>query len=297
MSVKHDENENSQDFLSTWIKTTGELWENMFRMWSDAANTVKPSTSSTEQTSGIGRSSMDAAVQTWQIMSSTLSRPETLESLFKGVGTFPDILVKVAQTSLNGFLEFQHKWFEGLGRIGKSTEAYAFEDLDENAFRTWSEIYEKEFKQFLNIPQLGLTRFHQEKFNQALDKYNLFQAAMGEFLRLLYLPITKSYSVMQEKMSEMAEAGELPEDSKAYYQMWIKILEGHYMTLFQSPDYVKILGDVLNTMSDFSAVKNELMQGLLSTLPVSTQKDTDDLYKEIYLLKNRIKTLEKKLDL
>jgi hypothetical protein len=297
MSVKHDEDENRQDFLSTWIKTTGGLWENMFRMWSGAATTVKPSTSSAEQPSGLGRSSMDAAVQTWQILSSTFSRPETFESMFKGVGTFPDILVKVAQTSLNGFLEFQNKWFERLGRIGKSTEAYAFEDLDENAFRTWSEIYEKEFRQFFNIPQLGLARFHQEKFNQALDKYNLFQAAMGEFFRLLYLPITKSYNVMQEKMNEMAEAGELPEDSKAYYQMWIKILEGHYMTLFQSPDYVKTLGDVLNTMSDFSVVKNELMQDVMSTLPVSTQKDTDDLYKEIYLLKKRIKTLEKKLDL
>jgi len=29
-------------------------------------------------------------------------------------------------------------------------------------------------------------------------------------------------------------------------------------------------------------------------LPISTQKDMDDLYKEIYLLKKRIKTLEKK---
>jgi class III poly(R)-hydroxyalkanoic acid synthase PhaE subunit len=269
----------------------------MFRLWSGAAATLKPSTSSAEHPSGIGRSSMDAAMQTWQILSSTFSRPETLESVFKGVGTFPDILVKVAQTSLSGFLEFHNKWFERLGRIGSSTEAYTFEDLDENAFRAWSDIYEKEFRQFFNIPQLGLTRFHQEKFNQALDKYNLFQAALGEFSRLLYLPISKSYSVMQEKMSEMAEAGELSEDSKAYYQMWIKILEGHYMTLFQSPDYVKTLGDVLNTMSDFSVVKNELMQDLLSTLPVSTQKDTDDLYKEIYVLKKRIKTLEKKLDL
>ena len=296
MSEKEDKNQKNQDVLSTWIKTTGELWENMFRMWSDAAATAKPSAPSTEKPSGIGRSSMDAAVQTWQILSAISSKPETLESIFKGVGTFPDILVKVAQTSLNGFLEFRHKWFERLGRIGKSTEAYTFEDLDENAFRTWSEIYEKEFRQFFNIPQLGLTRFHQEKLNQALDKYNLFQAAIGEFLRLLYLPITKSYRVMQEKMREMVEAGELPEDSKAYYQMWIKILEGHYMTLFQSPDYVKTLDNVLNTMSDFSVVKNDLMQDLLSTLPVSTQKDTDDLYKEIYLLKNRIKTLEKKLD-
>jgi polyhydroxyalkanoate synthesis regulator phasin len=49
-------------------------------------------------------------------------------------------------------------------------------------------------------------------------------------------------------------------------------------------------------MSEFSVVKNDLMQDMLSTLPVTTQKDTDELYKEIYLLKKRIKVLEKKLD-
>ena len=99
---------------------------------------------------------------------------------------------------------------------------------------------------------------------------------------------------MQQKLSEIAEAGELPEDSKQYYQMWIKILEGHYMTLFQSPEYGNTLNSVLVSMSEFSMVKNDLMQDMLSTMPVSTQKDMDDLYQEIYLLKKRIKALEKK---
>jgi hypothetical protein len=123
----------------------------------------------------------------------------------------------------------------------------------------------------------------------------LFQAAAGEFFRLIYLPVTKSFAVIQEKLGESAEAGKLPEDSKQYYQMWIKILEGHYMTLFQSGDYVKALRKTLDAMSEFTAAKNDLMQDMLGTLPVSTQKDVDDLYEEIYLLKKRIKELEKKL--
>ena len=296
MSEKHDENESGVDYFSTWVKTTGDLWGSMFQIWSDTAAAVKPPTSTKEDASGHAHASMDAAMKSWQILSSTFSRPETMDSIFKGTGTMPEILVKVAQTGLTGFLELQQKWFERLGRIGKTTEAYTFEDLDENAFRAWSEIYEKEFKQFFNIPQLGLTRFYQEKFNRALDKFNVFQAAVGEFFRLLYLPVTKSYGVMQEKIQEIAEAGELPEDSKQYYQMWIRILEGHYMTLFQSPEYINTLRNVLDTLSEFSAVKDDLLEDVLSTMPLSTQKDMDDLYKEIYLLKKRIKSLEKKLD-
>ena len=68
------------------------------------------------------------------------------------------------------------------------------------------------------------------------------------------------------------------------------------MTLFQSPEYVQTMGKTLDAMSEFSAVKNDLMADMLNILPISTQKDMDDLYKEIYLLKKRIKALEKKLD-
>lgn len=296
MSENHDKDKTGTDFLSAWMKTADDVWGNMFRTWSDAAATFRPSAASSSGSSGHAQASLDAAMKTWQILSSTLARPEIMDSMFKGPSTMPEILMKLAQSSLAGFLEFQQKWFERAGRIGKSTEAYTFEDLDENAFRAWKEIYEKEFSQFFNIPQLGLTRFYQEKVNQTLDKFNLFQTAIGEFIRLLYLPVTRSYSVLQEKLGELSEAGELPEDPQKYYQMWIKILEGHYMTLFQSNEYIETMGKTLDAMSEFSAAKNNLLEDILTIFPISTQKDTDDLYKEIYLLKKRIKALEKKLD-
>ncbi len=295
MNEKHDKNETPPDFLSAWMKTAGDVWGNMFRTWSDAAATFQPSTASPSGASGHAQASLDAAMKTWQVLSSTMARPEITDSMFKGSGTMPDILIQLAQSSLAGFFEFQQKWLERAGRIGESTEAYTFEDLDENAFRAWNEIYEKEFRQFFNIPQLGLTRFYQEKVNQTLDKFNLFQTAIGEFIRLLYLPVTKSFSVIQEKLDELSEAGELPEDPQKYYQMWIKILEGHYMTLFQSTEYIETMGKTLDAMSEFSAAKNDLLEDMLNMLPIPKQKDMDDLYKEIYLLKKRIKALEKKL--
>ena len=296
MNEKHDKNETGPDLLSAWMKTAGDVWGTMFRTWSDAAATMRPSAPSPSGASGHAQASLDAAMKTWQMLSSTMARPEILDSMFKGSGTMPEILTQLAQSSLAGFLEFQQKWFERAGRIGKTTEAYTFEDLDENAFRALNEIYEKEFRQFFNIPQLGLTRFYQEKVNQTLDKFNIFQTAIGEFIRLLYLPLTKSISVIQEKLDELSEAGELPEDPQKYYQMWIKILEGHYMTLFQSTEYIETMGKTLDAMSDFSAAKNDLLEDMLNMLPIPKQKDMDDLYKEIYQLKKRIKALEKKLE-
>ncbi|MBL0712558.1 MAG: hypothetical protein JJV98_02545 [Desulfosarcina sp.] len=265
----------------------------MFQTWTQAMDGMTSPNTPKEDKTRQTKASFDTAMKAFSNFSRIVSEPDSMESLFKSAGALPQILAKTAQTGLSGFLKFQQKWLERAGKMGKSTEAYKFEDLDENAFRAWAEIYETEFKQFFNIPQLGLTRFYQEKMNQAVDKFNIFQTAQAEFQRLLHLPITRSFGVMQEKLGEMAKDGVLPEDAKTYYQMWVKILEGHYMTLFQSPEYTHTLGQTMAAMSEFSRAKNEVIQDMLGMFPVPTEKEMDELYKEIYLLKKRINALEK----
>ena len=101
---------------------------------------------------------------------------------------------------------------------------------------------------------------------------------------------------MQEKLSELTEAEKLPEDSRAVFQMWIKTLEGHYMTLFQSPEYTRTLNKTLDALASFSAAKKEVLQDAIRhSLPLPTQDEIDELYKEIYVLKKRVRKLEKKL--
>ena len=197
------------------------------------------------------------------------------------------------QSGWGGFFQLQQQWLQRAERIGKTTEAYTFENLDQNAFALWNELYEKEFRQFLHIPQLGLTRFYQERVGRTVDKFNIFQAKVAEFLHIFSLPMEKSHKVMQDKLTEMAEAGELPDDSKAYYQMWIKILEGHYMTLFKSPEFANTMGQTLNALEDYKISQEKVIEDILGMFPVPTQKDMDELYKEIYLLKKKVKALEK----
>jgi class III poly(R)-hydroxyalkanoic acid synthase PhaE subunit len=182
---------------------------------------------------------------------------------------------------------------ERLGRIGKSTEAYKFENLDQDAFRAWLEIYDKEFRQFLKVPQLGLTRFYQERTADLVDKFNVFQGAMAEFMYLIYLPMDRTYKVMQEKVEALTKEGELPESSQDYYRMWLKILEGHYMTLFKSPEYTQVLGNTLNAVEEYTAARQQLLQDMMQMFQMPTNKEMDELYKEIYELKRKVKKLEK----
>jgi hypothetical protein len=199
----------------------------------------------------------------------------------------------MVQASWKSYYYLQQQWLEKAGKFGETTQAFTFDNLDEEVFKAWSQIYENEFRQFFYIPQLGLTRFYQEKLNQALDKHNRFISQYGEFLHLISLPIEKSFKVLQQQLSDMAREGKLPENFNGYYRLFIKLLEGHYMSLFKSPDYVAALSKTLDALEDLVEARNAIVQDFLKTMAIPTQDDQDELYKELYHLKKRLKTLEK----
>lgn len=288
MNEKNDDSAGPLSFLEAWMKASSDMWGAALHMWPGAEK------SSEEKGRIRGLDTWLTNLRALQALSATMSEPGSMEGMVKGAGTVPEILMKMAQPAMEGFFHLQRELAEKAGRIGKSTAAYNFENLDQEAFRAWSEIYEKEFRQFLNIPQLGLTRFYQERISEATDKFNVFQATMAEFLSLLCLPMEKSGKVMQEQIAKMADQGKLPEKSGDYYRMWIKILEGHFMTLFKSPEYGQELQRTLKALGEYSVARQKILEDALRVLPVPTYKDMDDLFKEIYLLKKRIKALEKK---
>jgi hypothetical protein len=294
MNEKEKESFDPKPVLENWLKAATDFWGPVIEMWSAASGKTDTSMG---QEGGRAKKNLESALRSWKAMSSAMSEPETGKSIFEGIRVLPDIVLKMTQTGWDGYLKLQQQWYERLLRAGQATEAYSFDNLDQNALSVWSEMYEKEFRRLLYMPQLGLTRFYQERANKALDQFNLLQAAMAEFLQILFLPMEKSLQVMQEKMAEMAEEGQMPDNPKVYYQEWIKILEGHYMTLLKSPEYTSKMHATLSAFENFVAAKNEILQDFLQTLPVPTDKDMDELYQEIYLLKKRMREYEKSHEL
>ncbi len=281
------------EITQNWMKSANDLWGTVAKLWLEPLEVSAAKDADLKTASDSAKATVYTAMKNWKAISGALSNPDSVEPLLKTAGTMPDVLLKLAQVGFGGFVEMQQKWLEFAGRVGQTTEAYQYKGLDESLFQAWSELYEKEFRKFLYVPQIGLTRTYQEKLNKALDQYNIFQSAIAEFLRVLSLPLARSVSVMQEKIGEMAESGELPDDPKALYNLWIKVLEGHYMTLYQSEEYTVTLGKTLQALSAFSASKKEVLEDLMAGLPIPSQSEIDDIAKELYALKKRIRKLEK----
>lgn len=265
--------------------------------WSNAGKTM-PLADTEKKTSAVKNRFMEQ----WQMnlnllksISSVMSEPSAAAAAAKSMSAIPDLFLRIAKSGWDTSAQIQKHLLEKAGKIGQRAEAYNFDNLDQEVFRALTEIYEKEIRQYLRVPPLGLTRFYQERFNALLDKHNIFETTLAEFLSILYLPMEKSLTVFYERMRQMAEQGTMPKDTKEGYALWLKILEGHYMNLFKSKEYTDAMHNTLNRMEDFLIAKNETLRDFLQFVPVVTHKDMDDLYKEFHLLKKRVKELEKKL--
>lgn len=277
-----------------WLTVAADMWLNLIK-----ALPSNPDTSIMTQTAGQSRFTrqLDTNLNLLKSFSRMMSEPESASAAANSLAAMPEILMKMAKSGFEAALQIQNHLVEKAGKIGKCTEAYNFENPDQEIFKAFSDIYEKEFRPYFKIPSLGLTRFYQERFNEMLDKYNIFETMLAEFLSVLYLPLEKSFNVFQERLKQMAEEGNLPQETKDFYAIWIKILEGHYISLFRSKEYTDTLHQTLNTLEDFIIVRNRMLEDFLQMLPVVTQKEMEELYKEFHILKKRVKELEKQFNI
>ncbi|MFZ3105160.1 MAG: poly(R)-hydroxyalkanoic acid synthase subunit PhaE [Smithella sp.] len=275
-----------------WMHTAADMWLNLLK-----TTPSNPDTSVMTQTAVQSRFTrqLDTSLNLLKSFSRMMSEPELASAAANSLSAMPEILMKMAKSGFEAAMQIQNHLVEKAGKIGKRTEAYNFENLDQEVFKALSDVYEKEFRQYFKIPPLGLTRFYQERFNEMLDKHNIFETMLAEFFSILYLPIEKSFKVFQEKLRQMAEEGNLPREAKECYAIWIKILEGHYISLFKSKEYTDTLHRTLNTLEDFIIVRNRMLEDFLQMLPVVTQKEMEELYKEFHVLKKMVKELEKQL--
>ncbi len=281
-------NENRQAWTDPFLvwadltKSASDFWQSSAKAWQETATAFAKA--------AMVRESTDNAAAAWKDLFTGALSPEALQSLGNSP-SFSEVAVEGARSLIDGFLRFQERIKATGNNNGQGPDSGAAGHQD--IFRLWMEFHEKEIRPLLNVPQIGLTRFHQEKMNQLLDKFNLYQAAVGEFHYLLCRPMETSLKEMRDKLDQSRE-DDSSKDLKQYYALWIKTLEGHYMELFKSPEWNKALARLVDEASTFRVSRNEIMADFMQFFPIPTNKEMDEVYKELYTLKKMVKGLIKK---
>ncbi len=284
--------------FTEWMKSAMEMWEGMLGAAARGGDPSGAAEGEPKQEGAAfkGHRAWRSGSRVFQILLDSLTEPDNVEAAIQGMDTVPDVMMSMAQQVWESFTRVQQQMTDRASKLGRHSKAYTFEDLDQDLFKTLREIYENEFQKFLNVPQVGLTRFYQERFNRYIDKYNIYQTALGEFLYMFYIPLEKATLVLQEKAEELAEKGEFPDDLREFYNMWIRLLEGHYMTLLKSPEYAEVMTDTIDSLVTYKKAREDMLNDLIKNLPIPTNKEMDALYKDVYVLKKKVNELSKKVE-
>lgn len=280
----------SERIIRNWIDNAARIWETMVKQNNEAHKTIFNGADGENK----AYQAWEPALKTWKQFASTINKKEMLESIVDGNKAGTENFHKMLKSGLEGYSFFQKRWMESAKNIQDVMKSHQPSSFDgSEVFEMFADIYRKEFSKFLSVPPLGLSRQYQHKLQQVIDKSNVFQVKFMEFLYFLYIPFEKSFKVVQDSLASLADQGSLPEDTKDYYKMWLKQLESHYMAMFKSSEYTNALGKVIDAMSDFVSARQQVAQDTFKALGVPVEKDMDGLYKDIYLLKKRIRILEK----
>ncbi|MCP4118277.1 MAG: hypothetical protein GY737_23340 [Desulfobacteraceae bacterium] len=288
------------DLVSSWMNMATSFWDNATKMQDPGG--ASPESQDSQESRETKDSTGYNNFESWQTTSKNLASflklmtsPENQGSVTKGMGSLYEMLLQMSDDSVENTMEFQEQFLNTMTAIGQRTKPYNFEDIDHNMFESFRTLYEQEFQKYLQIPQLGLPRFYQEGIATLVDKFNLFHFHLSELGYLFSVPIEKTNRVMQDKMEGMLNKGEFFDDTSKGYDEWVKILEGHYMVLLKSPKYTQVLKETIDAMAGYRNARDEVLCHVLKLFPIPTNREMDEVYKELHTLKKQLKALSKEI--
>lgn len=225
-----------------------------------------------------------------------MTSPDNLQELLKSSNTYFEAMIEASGDSMENFTEFQSQLIKSFTTMGEHTRDFNLDDLNHASFESFRELYRSEFQKYFNIPKIGLPREFHEQLSALVDKSTIYFSHLFELIYLFSIPLEKTNRVMQLKYEKMLEKGEIPTDFKQGYGEWIKILEGHYMELLKSQDYTLVLNNFIKSLAAYKNVRNEVINFLIKDLQIPTNKEMDEVYKDIYLMKRKIKDLTSQIE-
>ena len=296
--MEHHTNAGQESESSTvsWMELTTEFWKEISKIINESG--LLPDETQNHTFAENTFNEKFRTYNTWKTVFKNLNAfmqrmtsPDNQVAISESIMTFFEFLTQITGDSSENLLEFQSQLLSSISKIGEHTKAYNFDDIDQHIFESFRKLYENEFKKYLYAPKLGLPRFHIERISVLIDKFNIHYSFLNELIYLFFAPLEKTNLIMQARMDEMMQQKNFVEDSGALYNEWIKMLEGHYMTLLQSDEYMKTLKNTIDSLADYRKSKEDVICLFLKELPIPTNREMDDVYKELYMVKKQLKDL------
>ncbi|KJR41033.1 poly(R)-hydroxyalkanoic acid synthase subunit PhaE [Candidatus Magnetoovum chiemensis] len=220
-----------------------------------------------------------------------LSSTETATEFFSQASGLIDTWGGASQNFVKPWVEAMQNNIQAMSNISSMSDPNAM-NLLHNTFLAFDKTIGKAFK----TPQVGKDREKLELILRTIDAYSVYVAKNTVFQHKMYTTGEAAMRKVLEAVASKIKEGAEIKNYDEFYKIWTDINEKAYFDLFNSEDFSKVQGALLESALTFKKLYNQLIEINLSDFPIPVRSEMNDVYKTIYDLKRKVRTLENKLN-
>lgn len=211
--------------------------------------------------------------------------------------TIVEQTTKLLETLAGSSQGFMKPWLDASGKGCKD-----FPNMMEGHPESFMKIFHSLFSAFdstagraFHIPAVGKDREKIELLLRSLDDVSVYLAKKTEYEHMMYITGLGAFETVIATVAEKINKGEEFTRFDEFFDLWIDVSEKAYYSLFQTEDFSKKQGELLGVSVNVRQHFFKLMELYLYDFPIALRSEMDDLYKTVYDLKKKVKSLEKQL--
>jgi len=162
-------------------------------------------------------------------------------------------------------------------------------------FHTLFSAFDSTIGRAFHVPAVGKDREKIELLLRSLDDLSVYLAKRTEYEHLMYVTGLGAYEKVIATVADKVSKGEEIKRFDEFFDLWIDVSEKAYYALFQTEAFSKKQGELLEASVNVRKHSFKLMELYLYDFPIALRSEMDDLYKTVYDLKKKVKSLEKQI--
>ncbi len=170
-------------------------------------------------------------------------------------------------------------------------EKSGFESTQE-FFDLWLKTYEATMGRLVEMPALGPAREKSEKLMKVFStSVNLYAAWMDSNANFQSV-FTEAMRRVREKMATGKEREISPERYKDFYKVWIETYSETFKEFLKSGHFASDMGRLMSYSIEFQKYNKEMLEeNYLKPANLPTKTEIDEINKELYSLKKKVREL------
>lgn len=149
--------------------------------------------------------------------------------------------------------------------------------------------------QYLSVPGVGYGREMQEKFQEVIRLWVIYQEHYQEYQIALTKLNHEALELMRKKILQMTKEGEELNSMREIYGLWIESNEKVYADYVLTKEYSELNGRLVNSLMEFKKHSHEITEEMLSAMNMPTRKALNALEHRQYELRKQVRELETQL--